>query len=124
MNILEFDELSGRADDERAVAVRKHLVSNGWVYTSRHPGHHWMWSYTTTVLGAVDKHTYVVDESTALQFQRYWELEVQNFNAHDADCAIFKTFNWDDCNCIACTGLIEDDIAALDGDGESNVDIE
>ena len=134
MNLLEFDEFSGQAEDDRARNVRKYLTTNGWKYTSRHPGSHWMWSIERTTEEIVEPDqiivrtvlTYVVNESTALQFQRYWELDAQNFNAHDADCPIFETFKWEDCNCIVhdieagthdADGVpIEDDIAALDGD--------
>ncbi len=131
MNLLEFDDLSGKADDDRAAAVRKYLGSNGWKYTSRHPGHIWMWSIehleegeNSDDDGVVTKwerrKIYVASESTALQFQRYWELEEQHFNSHDSDCQIFETFDWDDCNCNAgADGVpMEDDIAALDGDAD------
>ena len=134
MNVLEFDEHTGAHKMASENVVRKYLVSNGWKYTSRHPGSIWLWT--------LDKHrqhsdddgavhniteTYAVQESVALQIQRYWELEKQHFVAHDAECAIFgPPFNWDDCNCIVleieagtrdADGVpIEDDLAALDSE--------
>jgi len=119
MNMLEFDERSGQADDDRAKWVREYLTTNGWQYTSRHPGSMWLWTLTKEAEGA-EPITYAVQESVALQIQRYWELEAQHFNAHDADCPIFRTFDWDDCNCIVheIAEGAEDDLAALDGSDE------
>ena len=123
MNILEFDNLKAHSEDARAAAVRKYLTTNGWKHTSSHPGSYWMWSFDKVIESEqfdddgtlIVKHqnvtTYVVNESTALGFQRYWELEGQGF--HDPECPIFDTFEWGDCSCIAST---EDDLAALEGE--------
>jgi hypothetical protein len=117
MNVLEFDQHHTAHQDASGQVVRDYLTSNGWVYTSRHPGSIWMWSIRKRIPGTLEMlpNTYVVNESTALQWQRYWELEEQHFNAHDEHCRIFKTFDWDDCNCMPG---VENDTAALDGDGD------
>lgn len=124
MNVLEYDELSGQADDERDKAVRKYLTTNGWKYTCDHPGSVWLWTIAKD-LSTYDAQVYAVNEEMALRFQRYWELEAQHFVAHDADCPIFTTFDWDDCDCIVQEfdhghviegDTVDDDIAVLDGE--------
>lgn len=132
MNLLEFDEFAGQAEDDRARNVRKYLSTNGWRYTSQHPGSYWMWSITKSPAVPLTPITYAVNEATAIRIQRHWELEAQHFNAHDADCPIFETFKWEDCNCIVLdiaegradpdgapieTG-VENDTAALDGQAD------
>ena len=113
MNVLEFDELSRDAEDARAAAVRKYLTNNGWRYTCDHPGSVWLWTIAKD-LSTYDAQLYAVNEEMAIRFQRYWELEAQHFNAHEADCPIFETFDWDDCTCMPEEG-VENDTAALDG---------
>lgn len=111
MNILEFDNEHDLVKQRQQDLVRRYLTSNGWKYTSRHPGSIWLWTHETVKGyeesdddGAVTHHvhgeTYAVEETVALQIQRYWELEAQHFNTHADDCPIFTTFDWDDCNCM------------------------
>lgn len=114
MNILEFDVRSDYAKTDRDKAVRDYLTSNGWKYTSRHPGHLWLWSYTDESRQEGDDETivtldtYAVEEATALQIQRYWELQIQGFNTHADDCPIFTTFKWEDCTCMESKGTPEE----------------
>lgn len=105
MNILEFDAKRFECDTAREKLIREYLVSNGWKYTSAHPGSIWLWTYEEESTKHVDdetivtRKTYAVDESTAVQFQRYWELEGQHFASHSDECAIFETHEFDDCDC-------------------------
>ena len=111
MNLLEFDKYTDAHKDELANLVRKYLTSNGWKYTCDHPGGFWLWTIARDI-STYDCQLYAVHESIALKFQRHWEMEAQHFNSHDEFCPIFKTFDWDDCNCMPDP---ENDTEALDG---------
>ncbi len=114
MNVLEFDTHTDAHNDEIDRLVRTYLKSNGWKYSCDHPGSVWLWTIAKD-LSRWDAQLYAVNQEMALRFQRYWELEAQHFNAHDAECPIFTTFKWDDCTCMPEEG-VEDDLAALDGE--------
>jgi len=107
MNILEFDKLHGDFQDTSVALVRNYLVSNGWKYTSKHPGSIWLWTFEDESTEHVDdetivtRSTYAVPENIALQIQRYWELEAQHFPSHADDCPIFYSYDWDSCTCMA-----------------------
>ena len=106
MNLLEFDQHHQAHANASGQVVRDYLTSNGWKYTSRHPGSIWLWTFDDESTQHVDeetiviKTTYAVQESIALQIQRYWELEAQEFPSHADDCPIFESFKWEDCTCM------------------------
>ena len=108
MNLLEFDTHHVLHQEATGQVVRDYLTSNGWKYTSRHPGSLWLWTFDKTTVvspgedgepAEVNTLTYAVQESVALQIQRYWELEAQQFPAHADDCLIFQTWDWETCSC-------------------------
>ena len=106
MNREDFDQVHHRLVLEQTKTVREYLVSNGWKFNSDNPGKLWLWTIERDVEHRVDsrelfdvlreqtdadiaevesdgtvvlhvKRRWSVEEATAVQLQRAWEIEAE-----------------------------------------------